>query len=142
MFIFSTPVLIRPLWQLKTVVFLHGCLICAVLLYATVEHCCNFSLNLKWTPPSPIISQWDILKTFTKGLKKWQGRILPSSIPCLLYSVEFNKALAPPNSKLHKIKFYNLEHWKMCWRQQKRGSRLLNSEKNKQSCSTLKFRSG
>jgi len=30
--IFSTPVLIRHRWQLKTVVFLHWCLICAVLL--------------------------------------------------------------------------------------------------------------
>jgi hypothetical protein len=29
---FSTPVLIRHLWQLQTVVFLHWCLICAVLL--------------------------------------------------------------------------------------------------------------
>ncbi len=29
---FSTPVLIRHLWQLKTVVFLHWCLIRAVLL--------------------------------------------------------------------------------------------------------------
>jgi hypothetical protein len=29
---FLTPVLIRYLWQLKTVVFLHCCLICAVLL--------------------------------------------------------------------------------------------------------------
>ncbi len=32
-FIFSTPVLIRYLWQLKTVVYLHWCPICAVLLY-------------------------------------------------------------------------------------------------------------
>ncbi len=31
-FIFSTPVLIRHLWQLKAVGFLHWCLICAVLL--------------------------------------------------------------------------------------------------------------
>jgi hypothetical protein len=30
LFIFSTPELIRNLWQLKTVVFLHWCLICAV----------------------------------------------------------------------------------------------------------------
>jgi hypothetical protein len=30
-FIFSTPVLIRQLWQLKRVVFLHRCLICAAL---------------------------------------------------------------------------------------------------------------
>jgi hypothetical protein len=29
---FLTPVLMRHLWQLKTVVFLHWCLICAVLL--------------------------------------------------------------------------------------------------------------
>ncbi len=28
LFIFSTPVFIRHLWQLKTVVFLHWCLIC------------------------------------------------------------------------------------------------------------------
>ncbi len=32
-FIFSTPVLIRYLWQLKAVVFLHWCLILTVLLY-------------------------------------------------------------------------------------------------------------
>jgi hypothetical protein len=29
---FSTPVLIRHLWQLKTIVFLHWCLLCALLL--------------------------------------------------------------------------------------------------------------
>jgi len=34
--IFSTPVLIRHLWQLKTVVFLTWCLICAVL-------CCSIT---------------------------------------------------------------------------------------------------
>ncbi len=33
-FILSTPVLIRHLWQLKTVVFLHWCLICTVPLAA------------------------------------------------------------------------------------------------------------
>jgi hypothetical protein len=33
LFIFSTPVLIRHRWQLETVVFLHWCLILAVLLY-------------------------------------------------------------------------------------------------------------
>ncbi len=44
--IFSTPVLIRHLWQLKAVVFLHRCLICAVLL---------MTLN--------IVMQWPALKT-------------------------------------------------------------------------------
>jgi hypothetical protein len=33
LFIFSTPELIRNLWQLKTAVFLHWCLIWAVPLY-------------------------------------------------------------------------------------------------------------
>jgi hypothetical protein len=32
LFIFSTPGLFRHLWHLKTVVFLHWCLICAALL--------------------------------------------------------------------------------------------------------------
>ena len=32
LFVFSTQVLIRHMWQLKTVVFLHWCLICALLL--------------------------------------------------------------------------------------------------------------
>jgi hypothetical protein len=36
LFIFSTPVLIRHLWQLKTVVFLHQCLIRTVLLTVTL----------------------------------------------------------------------------------------------------------
>jgi hypothetical protein len=34
---FSTPVLIRHMWQLKTVVFLHCCIIHAVLLF--LGHC-------------------------------------------------------------------------------------------------------
>ncbi len=33
LFTFSTPVLVRPLWQLKTVVFLHWCLMLVVLLH-------------------------------------------------------------------------------------------------------------
>ncbi len=42
MFIFSTPVLIRHLWQLKTAVFLHGCLICTVPLNKCIQFqmCC------------------------------------------------------------------------------------------------------
>ncbi len=41
LFIFSTPVLIRYLWQLKTVVFLHWCRICAV----PLNHGQNFTLT-------------------------------------------------------------------------------------------------
>jgi hypothetical protein len=43
---FSTPVLIRHLWQLKTVVFVHRCLICAVLLGPFISYekinCCGY----------------------------------------------------------------------------------------------------
>ncbi len=39
--LFSTPVLIRQLWQLKTVAFLHWCLICIVLLNDVLK-------NYKW----------------------------------------------------------------------------------------------
>ncbi len=35
LFIFSMPELIRHLWQLKTVVFLHWCIICTLVLYIT-----------------------------------------------------------------------------------------------------------
>jgi len=41
LFIFSTPVLIRHLWQLKTVVFLHWCLICTVP-FVINDHCKRF----------------------------------------------------------------------------------------------------
>jgi len=43
LFIFSTPVLIRHLWQLKTLVSLHWCLICTVLLIETIG---NYLLEL------------------------------------------------------------------------------------------------
>ncbi len=39
LFISSTPVFIRHLWQLKTVIFMHRCLICAVLLTNTLAYC-------------------------------------------------------------------------------------------------------
>jgi hypothetical protein len=34
LFIFSTPEVIRNLWQLKTAVFLHWCLLCALPLFS------------------------------------------------------------------------------------------------------------
>jgi hypothetical protein len=36
--VFSTPVFIRHLWQLKTVFFMHWCLLCAVLLALIEEN--------------------------------------------------------------------------------------------------------
>ncbi len=41
----STAVLLRHLWQLKTVVFLHWCQICAVPLFV-----CQHLLLLQWLP--------------------------------------------------------------------------------------------
>ncbi len=45
LFVFSTPVLIRYLWQLKAVVFLYWCLICAVLLFELFKEFCLISSN-------------------------------------------------------------------------------------------------
>jgi hypothetical protein len=47
LFIFSISVLIRHLWQLKTVVFMHWCLICVVLL---VKPCCKTAHNSNFCP--------------------------------------------------------------------------------------------
>jgi len=43
LFSFSTPDLIRHLWQLKTAVFLHWCLICVVPL--PMEQCALINVN-------------------------------------------------------------------------------------------------
>jgi hypothetical protein len=50
LFIFSTPELIRNLWQLKTAIFLHWCLIHAVPLQENLcfdEHTCIFEHHSK-----------------------------------------------------------------------------------------------
>jgi hypothetical protein len=51
MFIFSTPVLIRHLRQLETVVFLHWCLILAVLLFAE-----SFAVKIRQVIPKGKVS--------------------------------------------------------------------------------------
>jgi hypothetical protein len=50
LFIFSTPVLIRHLWQFKEVVFLHWCLICAAPL-PKWESECFYSAKFPWFCP-------------------------------------------------------------------------------------------
>jgi hypothetical protein len=54
--LFSTPVLIRHLWQLKTAVFLHRCPICTVLLLANVR------LNWQSLPGTNTLVIWRIRK--------------------------------------------------------------------------------
>ncbi len=58
-FIFSTPVLIRHLWQLKTAVFLRRCLICTVPLSsgAIDTTLCNFGMG----QVSQSVCLWKIL---------------------------------------------------------------------------------
>ncbi len=54
LFIFSTPEFIRHLWQLKTVVFLHWCLMCAVHMFivqATGGGRFSFNLNVEGNKP-------------------------------------------------------------------------------------------
>ena len=53
---FLTPMLIRHLWQLKTFVFLHWCLICAVLLAQKAK---VFYIALSWKGlPGMALSFW------------------------------------------------------------------------------------
>ncbi len=50
LFIFSTPVSIRHLWQLKTVVFLHWCLICVPLNLEESTLTGKIFLHRMWLP--------------------------------------------------------------------------------------------
>jgi hypothetical protein len=70
LFIFSTPVLIRHLWQLKTVVLLHQCTICALLLIipaaATFSDCDylasldSVTTNMLFTLTTQVPKVWSI----------------------------------------------------------------------------------
>ncbi len=64
LFIFSMPMLIRHLWQMKTVVFLHWCLIRAVL------------LSLIWPLHSIITVLILYFKFYSAGRSKkdWNGK--------------------------------------------------------------------
>ncbi len=68
---FSPPVLIRHLWQLKTVAFLHWCLICAILLFVCKHflletssgQSSNLYLNVvHFSPPVLIRHLWQFKK--------------------------------------------------------------------------------
>ncbi len=73
---FSTPELGRHLWQLKTIVFLHWCLICAVLLkplmilYGQNQIAQNFSFVLlpKYFSRVPYHRYWMTKKVFKRLL--------------------------------------------------------------------------
>jgi hypothetical protein len=58
LFIFSTPELIRNLWQLKTAVFLHWCLICAVPQHNKLE---RFAIKIFQKAGKPFVEGVDLL---------------------------------------------------------------------------------
>jgi len=66
LFIFSTPVLIRYLWQLKTVVFLHWCLIHAILLFTFLKHAVPLAAFSKTLVTLLLNSLFSIDKTGTQ----------------------------------------------------------------------------
>jgi hypothetical protein len=51
LFIFSTPVLIRHLWQLQTILFQHWCVICALPLVTKPVRLSYFSYSCPSEPP-------------------------------------------------------------------------------------------
>jgi hypothetical protein len=56
LFISSTPELIRHLWQLKTVVFLHWCRKCAVILKVLVKYLASLKVKKSGGKLSYVIS--------------------------------------------------------------------------------------
>ncbi len=57
LFIFSTSLLIRHLWELKKVVFLHWCLICALLFHLMLLIMNNLAAPKGLHPKGGLIAQ-------------------------------------------------------------------------------------
>ncbi len=72
MLFFSTPVLIRHLWQLKTVVLLHWRLICAFLLICIHCHQKEINWNLNWSCSEFKCFMIQLYNSFMK--KQWKKR--------------------------------------------------------------------
>ncbi len=98
MFIFSTSVQIWHLWQLKTVVFLHRYLICAVLLS-------TFSINLIcrttfcWNFPASYAGQW----VLNKDLAVWLDAARPANTcipPSFLWNAWMELRIIMPHPKV------------------------------------------
>ncbi len=111
---FSTPGLIRHLWRLKTVVFLHWCLICAILLLLQMIGAANRrwgDSRLGRFKATTKINKWSsLLRVFTKL------SITELSMSGLFVTHSINKAQnkwhsALQHSVLLKAVFYIL----LCW---------------------------
>ncbi len=107
-FIFSTPVLIRYLWQLKIVVFLHWCLICAVLFKSDhkdksgASFCCKMTALVTY-----IFCKFHILKNhkIAKNSTTTEAR---EYISTYLESLKFQKSFVVCMTKLKRNKIlYN-----------------------------------
>jgi hypothetical protein len=84
LFIFSTPVLIRHLWQLKTVVFLHWCLICPVLSMPTMLSVVMLNVILLIvTAPFGEMGNY-------KLLEPWRGKIFRSFSQNIFTGVDYS----------------------------------------------------
>jgi hypothetical protein len=79
LFIFSTPVLIRCMWQLKTVVFLHWCLMHAVLLHQQVTDRSEVGRSPDtervWSSPEAERPGVNVITFFTSPLTKTPNKL-------------------------------------------------------------------
>ncbi len=88
LFIFSTLQLIRHLWQLKTIVFLHWCLICTLLLVLWLSKLVCLSLSVTYTlfactnQHSSLFRCWILSNRLKSCMKKPHCRGI-SIKPCL-----------------------------------------------------------
>jgi hypothetical protein len=68
LFIFSTPVLIRHLWQLKTVVYVQCCLMRAVLFQDTEHFLCRVSTINDHKKFTSTVANTDIVQSLRNAL--------------------------------------------------------------------------
>ncbi len=108
LFIFSTPELIRHLWQLKTIVFLHQCLICSVPLTSPGDKLTALVCHLTKIVNEPISLQTQVQLKSDLGVQPiclgfWGTNLAPLSFSCI-FSHSSTEQRELPNFKVLIIK--------------------------------------
>jgi hypothetical protein len=109
LFIFSTPVLIRHLWQLKTAVFLHWCLILSVLLNSMILTSRSASMSAENGQFTIANSDRDSFAfTFPQTKSKFDTNHLNETLFCVTYAnIGVTSVEKASLSKCNKIEYVN-----------------------------------
>ncbi len=82
LFIFSTPVIIRCLWQLKTVVVLHWCLICIVIFWPYFQHTYSGRGHIKGSSHDEVVQPVGVDVDGADGLPELRPKLRPKKYLC------------------------------------------------------------